>query len=100
MSYILIIHLKIDKKSYKNIDICYIGYITINDTYYVNINCVNLLNLIINKADVYIEEKNGDKNLIFASTVKNKELLTKYTELWDKIKYLVKIINGGEAGEY
>ena len=27
--------LKIDKKSYKNIDIYYIGYITVKDSYYV-----------------------------------------------------------------
>ena len=31
---------------------------------------------------------------------KNKEVLTKYTKLWDEIKYLIKTINGGEAGEY
>ena len=29
--------LKIDKKSYKNIDIYYIGYITVKDSYYVKI---------------------------------------------------------------
>ena len=36
----------------------------------------------------------------FAPTDKNKELLEKYTELQDKIKYLIKITNEGEAGEY
>ena len=30
--------LKIDKKSYKNIDIYYIAYITVKDSYYVKIN--------------------------------------------------------------
>ena len=49
--------LKIDKNSYKNIDIYYIGYITIKDTDYVNIYSVNLLYFIINKSDGYIEEK-------------------------------------------
>ena len=29
-----------------------------------------------------------------------KEVLKKYTELWDGIKYLIKITNAGEAGEY
>ena len=43
--------LKIDKKSYKNIDICYIGYITIKDSDYVKINSVNPLYLIINEVD-------------------------------------------------
>ena len=30
--------LKIDKKSYKNIDIYYIGYITVKDSGYVKVN--------------------------------------------------------------
>ena len=47
-----------------------------------------------------IEEKNGNKYLTLVSTDKNKEILIKYTEFWDKIKYLIKTINGGEAGEY
>ena len=38
--------------------------------------------------DRYIE-KNGNKYLTFASTNKNKEVLTKYTEIWDKIKNLI-----------
>ena len=43
---------------------------------------------------------NGNKYLISASTDKNKIVLTKYTKFWDEIKYLIKTINGGEAGEY
>ena len=50
--------LKIDKKSYKNIDIYYIGYITIKKVDdYENIYSVNLLYLIIGKVDGFIEEK-------------------------------------------
>ena len=49
--------MKIDKKSYKIIDIYYIGYITMKDSDYVKINIVNRLNLIIDKVDGYIEEK-------------------------------------------
>ena len=49
--------LKIDKQSYKNIDIYYIGYITMKDSDYVKINSVNPLYLIIEKVDGYIEEK-------------------------------------------
>ena len=48
---------KIDKKSYKNIDIYYTGYITMKDSDYVKISSVNPLCLIINKVDGYIEEK-------------------------------------------
>ena len=51
-------------------------------------------------ADGYTEEKNGNKYLVFPSTDKNKEVLEKYTELWNEIKYLIKTINGAEAGEY
>ena len=47
-----------------------------------------------------IAEKNGNKYLTLVSTDKNKEVLIKYIEFWDKIKYLIKTINGGEAGEY
>ena len=73
--------LKIDKKSYKNIDIYYIGYITMKDSDYVKINSVNPLYLIIDKVDGYIEEKNGNKYLTLVSTDKNKKLLIKYIEL-------------------
>ena len=52
---------KIDKKSYKHINIYYVGYVTIKDSKYVNIHSVNLLHLIINKADGFIEEKEGSK---------------------------------------
>ena len=46
--------LKIDKKSYKNINIYYIGYIN----NYENISSVNPLYLIIGEIDGFIEEKN------------------------------------------
>ena len=62
--------LKIDKKSYKNIDIYYIGYITMKDSDYVKINSVNPLYLIVDKVDGYIEEKNGNKYLPLIKTKK------------------------------
>ena len=92
--------LKIDIKSYKNIDIYYIGYITMKDFDYVKINSANPLYLIIGEADGYTEESNGNKYLTLVSTDKNKEVLIKYIKLWDEIKYLIKRINGGEAGEF
>ena len=49
--------IKMDKMSYKGIDIYYIGYMTMKDSDYVNINSVNPLYLVVNKPDVYIEEK-------------------------------------------
>ena len=42
----------------------------------------------LDEVDWYIEEKNGNKFLTFASADKNKEVLIKYTEFWDKFKYL------------
>ena len=65
--------LKIDKRSYKNFDIYYIGYAIISD--YVTIHSVNPLYLTIGEVDGFIEEKNGNKYLIFSSTDKNKEVL-------------------------
>ena len=74
--------LKIEKESYKNIDIYYIGYITIKSiSDYENIYSVNLLYFVIGEPDGYVEEKNESKYLVFASTDKNKKVLKKYTEL-------------------
>ena len=81
--------LKMDKNSYKNTDIYYIWYIAMKDPDYAKINRANPLYLIINKVDGYIKEKNGNKYYTLVSTDKNKKLLIKYTELWDKIKNLI-----------
>ena len=73
--------LKIDKKSYKNIDIYYIGYSIIRKIDDCgSLYTVNPLYLNIDHASGYIEcnsveEKNGNKYLIFASVDKNKEVL-------------------------
>ena len=82
--------LKIDKKSYKNINIFYIGYITVKDSDYVKIKSVNTLYLIISEVNRYFKEKNGIKYLIFNSTEKNKEIFKTYTKLWDGIKMVLK----------
>ena len=68
--------LKIDKKSYKNIGIYNIGYITIKKIDDCeNIYSVNPLYLLVNHANGCIEEKNENKYLNFDSTDENKELL-------------------------
>ena len=93
--------LKIDKKSYKDIDIYYIEYIAIKKiAESENISSVNPLYLIIGEVIGYIEENNGNKYLVFDSTDENKEVLKKYTELWDGIKNEIETINGGKKGEY
>ena len=54
--------LKIDKRSYKDIDIYYIGYITIKKIGDCeNIYSVNPLYLVIGKVDGHIKEKNRSK---------------------------------------
>ena len=84
--------LKIAKTSYKKNDICYIGYTTIKDSDCVKIDSVNSLYLIIDKVDVYIEEENESKYSTLVFTDKNKEVLKKYAELWDRIQNLIKKI--------
>ena len=91
--------LKIDKKLYKNIDIYYIGCITMKDSDYVKINSVNPLYLIIDKIEGHFEEKNGNKYLILDSTDKNKKVLIKYKNLWDGIKNSIEKANN-KLGEY
>ena len=52
--------LKIDKKDYNDIDIYYIGYMTVKDiTNCNNINCVNPLYLMINEMIGHFKEKAG-----------------------------------------
>ena len=80
--------LKIDKKHYKAIDIYYIGYITIKIIgEYENNDSVNPFYLLINEASGYIEEKDGNKYLIFDNSVnENKALLMFGMELKTKSK--------------
>ena len=90
--------LKIDKKSYKNIDIYYIGYITIKKIDdYESIYSVNPLYLRIDHANGYIEEKNGKKYLFFDSVDENKELLKNYNDVWNGIRDKIKEISSGEC---
>ena len=57
--------LKIDKKLHKDIDIYYIGYVTIEKfSYCENIHSVNPFYVIIDSATGYFKEKNGEKYLI------------------------------------
>ena len=67
---------------------------------YESIYSVNPLYLHINHASGYIEEKNGNKYLIFDSVDENKEVLRKYADVWDGIKKKIKAINGGEENDY
>ena len=83
--------LKIDKKSHEDIDIYYIGYITIkkfNDC--ENIHSANSLYLIIHSATGHFKEKYGGKYLIIDST-------EKYQEVFSGIISEIKTLNGGKG---
>ena len=90
--------LKLNKKSYKNTDIYYIGYITKNDEY--KINSVNPLYLLGHRIDRFIEEKRGNKYLNIAFRDSNNEVLNKYAEVWSGIKDQIEKINSGKLKEY
>ena len=47
-----------------------------------------------------IEEKNGNKYLVFDSTDENEEVLKKYRELCYGIKNEIETISSGKKGEY
>ena len=51
----------------------------------------------IDNASGYIEEKNGNKYLIFDSADESKEMLKKYTDVWKGIKNKIKEVNGSEC---
>ena len=90
--------LKLDKNSYKNIDIYYIGYITKKDEY--KIKSVSLLYLLVHRIDGFMEEKRGNKTLNIAFTDSNNEVLKKYTEVWSGIKDQIEKINNGKLEKY
>ena len=78
--------LKIDKKSYKNIGIYNIRYITIKKIDdYENIHSVNPLYLMIGKVIGHTGENNGNRYLIFDSSDENKEVLKRIQRTlgWD-----------------
>ena len=68
---------------------------------YESIYSVNPLYLQVNDANRYIEEKSGNKYLIFDDSFNgNKESLKKYADVWDRIKNKIKAINGGKENDY
>ena len=81
--------LKLDKKSYKDIGIYNIGYITIKKIGDCkNINSVNPLYLRTTHASGNIEEINGDKYIVFDSIDKNRELSLHFHIMTITIRYV------------
>ena len=79
-------NLKLDKKTYKDLDIYNIGYVTIKKIGHgYDVNSVNPLYLRIDNASGYIEEINEDKYLVFDVRDENKELLKRYDNVFNRI---------------
>ena len=72
--------LKVDKKNYKEIDIYYIGYVTVKTIANCNnINRVNPLYLMIDKMIGHFEEESKNKYIVDVDG--NKEVSKKYEEV-------------------
>ena len=90
--------LKIDKKSYKNIGIYNIGYITIKKIDDCeSIYSVNPLYLRVDHVNGYIEEKGVNKYLVFDSADENKELLKKYNDVFNRIRDKIKELSSDKC---
>ena len=93
--------LKNDKKDYSEIDIYYIGYVTVKKIANCNnINSVNPLYLMINEMIGHFEEKNKSKYLVLDDVDENKEVSEKYEEVWEGVKKEIEMIKGGKKVEY
>ena len=89
--------LKIDKKDYKEINIYYIGYVTVSKVANCNnINSVNPLYLMIDETIGHFEEKGQNKYLVLDDVDENKQVSKKYKEVWEGVKREFETINGGE----
>ena len=89
--------LKVYKKNYKEIEIYYIGYMTVKEIANCNnINGVNPLYSMINEMIGHFQEKNGNKYLVLDDLNENKEASQKYEEVWDGIEKEIETINGGK----
>ena len=74
--------LKVDNKDYNEIDIYYIGYVTVKKIANCNnINSVNPLYLMINEMIGHFEEKNENKYLVLDDVDENKKVSKKYEEV-------------------
>ena len=93
--------LKVDKKDYKEIDIYYIGYVTVKKSANCNnINGVNPLCLVINEMSGHFIEKNRNKYLVLDDVDENKEVSKKFEEVWEGVKKESETISGDKKIEY
>ena len=86
------INLKLDKKTWKDNDIYFIGYVDKNPDW--NVNSINPLYLIINRLYGSISEKNGNK---FLTIDKGDSTLKTYDQVFSGIKHHIKKIDDSEV---
>ena len=79
----------INEKTYKNILIYCVGYMTVKDLSYTIINSINSLYLIINKISGYIEESNENKHLALVPTDECKDILKMLKNYGTKLEFLL-----------
>ena len=83
-------NLKLDKKSWKDIDIYYIGYVDKSKPSEWKVNSVNPLYLLIKRVHGIASEKNGFK---FLSIDKGDTVFKKYDQVFAGIKHHIKKIS-------
>ena len=86
-------NLKLDKKSWKDIDIYYIGYVDKNKPGDWKVNSVNPLYLIAIKLFCFVGEKNGVKYL----KIDKGDVLNKWDQVFNGIKYHINKIDNSEV---
>ena len=89
-------NLKLDKKTWKDIDIYYIGYVDKNKPKDWCVNSVNPFYLIINKVFYSVGEENGIKYLKIEKN-HSEPVLNKWNQVFDSIKYQIKEISNEEC---
>ena len=85
-------NLKLDKKTWNDIDICFIGYVDKKPD--CNVNSVNPLYLINNRVYGYVSKKNGVR---FLKIDKGDSVLKKYDQVFTDIKYHIKKIDNTDV---
>ena len=93
---------KIEANSYNNINVCYIGYITIKGI--SDYNSISSVNSLYDPLHYWWStrirwRKHENKYLTFAAGDENKKVSRKYKDLWDGIKSLIDKIYD-KPGEY
>ena len=88
-------NLKLDKKTWKDIDIYYIGYVDKNKPEDWCVNSVNLFYLMINKVFCFVGEKDRVEYLKIDKGKKKLEdsILTLWNDVFTGIKHYIKKIN-------